>query len=194
MVKHIGFIVILAMICGCDVAPFESEKSDRGETIIVNKWTGNVYKLIGDKLVELDKISIKNRKGDASPKKFNAKPIEKHKINVSLGTIYRNEILYYKITISPINSLKEAREVKDKKEVESWNKTIEENRVSFHNISIKFTDFYGFNIKEVDVPLNKFLRVIDSDGNVSEYEAQGKIELEYSDYMLIASWRIGWNF
>jgi hypothetical protein len=166
----------------------ESFTDTNGETFILNKIAGNVFRLKGNQLVELPVVAL----SDFGPKSFTSMTITQDDLlRVGLSTKYENSSLLFRFIITPndAGSEKETKESRRKEWQQVMRDAIQTNANGTFTVTL--TDSYGFEIEHVSVSLDKLIGSSDSNG-VWRYAYQGEQPIEPDKYLQLSDWEISY--
>jgi len=166
----ISILCLLVMFYSCK----ENKTTQVAENTFI--YDNKIYKIVDNELTELANLKTdKIRKFEVSKAKQKSlgtadlsfvKPNAKAK----LETLYRGNILYFKMTIKGLNDLKENY-----------------NSGSF---TINMLDDYNFIMKSIDVPTSDLVGSVDENDTVVEFRYNGKIEMSTDINLAIESFTL----
>lgn len=174
-IKLITAIMTVVVLAGC----YDMKQDDKGRTVKVNKLTGEIYVIEGDRLIKLKGEKEVKVEQDAAKKLGEAKtwPVIPLTIaggaEVRLITKWSNGFMYYQFFI---------------------NKNLRGKGNYLSRLTIKFHDDASFLIDEIPVPVSSMTGVLSLDGRkVQRMEYKGQRLMEQETYKKIRDWNVGWS-
>lgn len=170
--KVLGYVLIIAIaVCGtlCFIFRFETINAPT-YTLIINKLTGDkeIVNSIGE-LILVDASGI--YKGP----KFKEINVESEKMKVECNIKWRDGKLYYFAQVlMQKNKYNEAK-----------------NNIA-SSISICLQDEDNYLIKEIEIPLNRFVKTVGNE-NTAELSINSYTPIKLSDFKAIQNWDITWS-
>jgi hypothetical protein len=185
--------VLAFLLVGCERGFYQSIETKKGEALLFNRFTGTLYKVTDEGMVEVEKVSISDQKKATTPRSMVSRSLPGHNVSISLRIRYLDNQLFYVVRLE--EKQKPEKQDKDKKAKDDWIKIIEDNRSNtYHQIAIELEDQFGFNILVLPVFLSQLIRTIDDNGDIIGYSFQGKQGIKFSTYQDIHDWTFTWNF
>jgi hypothetical protein len=155
---------------------YELRPDKSGNIVRLNRLTGAVATIIGDKLVVAEK-----------PMKLSATKAHEWKsvtiedlgnLQLKVTTMWRDDCLLYRVDASPFS--------------EQIRKAFEDP-LTRAKLRVLFDDENGFEIATVDVEIKDVARIVDGKGGFSEIERKGSVPLSFGAYSQIHSMNVAWN-
>lgn len=192
--SKIGFIISTILLITCNDNLYEIISLPDGNSYRINTQSGELMLIDGEKLTKVESaIEFKGTSTlDLEPKLwprdtsyyFYFKWPEDYKsyymvhldsLKVNMVTTWREDMMFYKMKISLDDSTKSMDEVKATK------------------LNISFTDLWGFERLEMEVPLDNMTRLINSEGVPRGLSLNSDLECTLEDYISLLDWSIGWT-
>lgn len=163
---------LLFFISGC----YEMKQDEKGRTIKINKITGEVSVIEGDRILELkDENEIKaasKRLGEAKTWPDVPLPIADG-AKASLITKWNDGNLYYQFFV---------------------NKNLRGKGNYLANLTIQLHDDASFLIKDIPIPVSSMTGELGLDGkSIKSMEAKGQVPMGEETYKKIMSWNVIWS-
>jgi len=183
-------------LCGCDQLQgkdrYEIKQDSAGRTIRLDKQTGEIAVLEGEKLTpireEADHKATEQRRVAAeaaaqSKLESLTLPITRPpKIlqpigvkNATMYTMWRDGKLYFKLGMHPA----------PKPSARSWG-------LGLTRFRIVFTDLAGFNVVDEPIPIASIVSVVDDSGKAGDVNVNWYVPLSQQAYESISDWTITW--
>ncbi len=192
--SKIGFIISTILLITCNDNLYEIISLPDGNSYRINTQSGELMLIDGEKLTKVESaIEFKGTSTlDLEPKLwprdtsyyFYFKWPEDYKsyymvhldsLKVNMVTTWREDMMFYKMKISLDDSTKSMDEVKATK------------------LNTSFTDLWGFERLEMEVPLDNMTRLINSEGVPRGLSLNSDLECTLEDYISLLDWSIGWT-
>ncbi len=165
-------IILITLIAGLLSACGGKETTQIGENTFVHnekvfKIVGNEVSQIGDLSTEIELTKpIKQNLGTASLSYIKADATTK------LESLYRGNILYFKLNIFGLNDLR------------NYNSGV---------FTVDFKDEFDFILHQTVIPANELTSVLDDNNQISYFEYNGKTEMSSEINKAIKSYSVGSN-
>jgi hypothetical protein len=175
---------VILMLIGCDVGRYEIKEDKTGRTIRLDKWTGEITIIAGDRLVRV-KTPSEQESERVLAQKF-ARPKNWDVIDIpqlggtkaTLVTSWLDNELHYQFTVSPItNQLTNARSL-------AW-------RASSRFRALIY-DADNFKVLMVDLPLSRLDNTVDDKGKAINWQMIDSVPCTEEQYRRASSWNLSW--
>ena len=176
------FAVTALALIGCDVGRYELKEDKSGRTIRLDKWTGEITIIAGDRLIKVKTTQEQESErilasSLAQPKRWNAIEIPQLEgAKATLVTSWRDNVLEYQFSIRPIGD-----------------KLVSARRL---NIRARFMallyDDNSFRILAIELPLSELASVVDDKGKVMSWDGEGSIPSTGEQYRRAVGWNLKW--
>lgn len=150
-------IITMILFAGLISACGGKETTQIAENTFVHQ--GKVYKIVGNELTELADLSSEIEVHKPTIKNFGSASISfvKAGATTELKTLYRGNILYFKLNIIGINDLRE--------------------NYSAGVFTVSFKDEFDFILHQTSIPLSELTAIVDENKQIKYYEYSGKTEM-----------------
>ncbi|MDQ5985568.1 MAG: hypothetical protein CSYNP_01280 [Syntrophus sp. SKADARSKE-3] len=169
------FVIAVVLITGC----YETKQDNQGRTIKVNKLTGDVSVIDGNKIVKLKDEGTIKAEQEASKKLGEVKDWPSASLpiaggtNAFLQTKWSEGHLYYKFYID---------------------KNLRNKRAYYARFVLQLSDGAGFLIEEIQIPVSSITGSVGEDGKTIEsMNYKAKAPMTEDTYKKIAKWNILWS-
>lgn len=166
-------------VSGC--ARYDMKEDKQGRMIRVDRFTGEVTIIEGDKIVKVktpDEQAEENKKRENLAKTRYLAPIDLSAIGggtAGLMLSWHEDKLYYQFWISPLTKRVEAAR--------------HEYGTSF---DIILSDASGFELKRIPVPVPAMTGTVDNNGKANMISKDDSDFCTEDDYRRIANWNVSW--
>lgn len=180
--------ILLLFLANCgDTDRYQIEQDKNGRTIRLDKRTGEVVIISGDKLIHpaspdqeaAENLALSTEK-DWSSRDFP----QLQNVTVKLSTSWADGWMYYKIGVTPAAPILKARGTDRMTRV----------LTSDWSITVMFNDGAGFKLLDVPILLRALTTIIDDKGIPTDLSANDKVLCSAETYKRLQSWSLGWNF
>lgn len=185
----IGAILVVVFslaLASCGGDQYELTQDKRGRTIRLDKRTGEVAVVAGDRLnvlktpeqVEADEAVVREQaKALGSPKTWPPKDFKQIGVtNATLKTVWKDGRLRYQLQLFPAP-----------KNYENYDK----NKSTLFS-TLKFYDGSGFEVISVDLNRSDLVGIVDEKGDWVGLYANTSTSCSQSDYQALARWHLFW--
>jgi hypothetical protein len=173
-VKVLMVFITLSVLAGC----YEMKQDDKGRTVKVNKITGELSVIEGDKIIKLKGEKEVKAEQEAAKKLGETKrwpeiPLTiAEGVNARLVTKWSDGIMYYQFFID---------------------KNLRGKGNYFARLTIQLHDSASFLIEEIPVPVSNLTGSVGLDGKTIEsMEYKGQKPLSEDTYKKISEWNVSW--
>jgi hypothetical protein len=167
-------VILLSVIVGC----YEMNKDDKGRTVKINKITGAVSVIDGDKIVKLkDENDIRAEAEELRvPKTWRVIPLYLSKVGDTkayLITKWSDGNIYYQFLID---------------------KNIRDKGYYYSTFNIQFLDSAEFLIEEIHLSLSSLTDMLGEDDKTIKFmEHKGQKPMSNDKYKQITDWNVTWS-
>jgi hypothetical protein len=170
------------MVAGCDSGLYSATPSKEGSVIVINRLTGTVQRVDGEKLIEL--------------RESHELPTTEYKPSLSTATISRQPILIdanvkYRDGMMVLLHIRPDTTIKSDAAWEAWRNHLNQVRSS-GSLNLQFMDRDGFLVVAHDLSLTELTRIVDFKGEPISFQTQVTIPITRDAYTEITSWQVGW--
>ena len=170
-------LLALASISSCDQNRYEIKEDKTGRMVRLDRRTGEISVLEGDKLVKVKGPDEQRRErefvhGLASAKLWpDAELTQLDTSTAELTTSWRDGFLHYQFVLHPEP------------------KSVREGRIT--GFIVSFTDASGFKTVEVDLPRTKLTRLVNDKGESTGLSHDDSVPCSQDQYERSVSWQSG---
>lgn len=165
-------VIILPIIVGC----YEMKQDDKGRTVKINRITGEVSVIDGDKIVKLkDENDIKaETKKLGEPHKWLTIPLPVASgINASLITKWSDGNIYYQFFVD---------------------KNLRGKGNYYATFTILLQDSNAFLIEDISLPVSSMTGMLGADGKaINSMQFKGQRPMSEDKYKQITEWKVEWS-
>lgn len=199
-------VVMLALV-GCDQLSaygnrYEISRDQAGRTLRIDKRTGEVALIEGDKIYPLrdgksvaDESAAEERKL-AGARSFPVITVNHMALEASLQTSWQDGKLYYSVDFRPMSS----PEADDSKASKSIREKLDEARREANLPQFKqYVQGHTFTMLLEDVPFQlvqqalQLTYIADDKGNTVGYNSKGSVAMSREMYKKIDTWNVNWR-
>ena len=160
--------IVILLMAGC----YDARQDKEGRTIRVNRITGEVYAVEGDKIVKL-KTEKEAAADPAASKEWAAIPILNHYAKVSLKTKWDNGSIFYQIDVD-----------RNLREMAGYNAFL----------TIELYDGESFLLRKFSVTPASMVMAVNPDGSTgNEMQYKGTMQMNRDLYEKIQKWDVIWS-
>ncbi|MGH9683533.1 MAG: hypothetical protein ACRD4S_07975 [Candidatus Acidiferrales bacterium] len=179
-----GLIFLLVLsVCSCG-GRYELKQDKDGRTIRIDKWTGDISIIEGDKVIQPESAQDEQTKKKAQLALSNAKtwPLitlpQLGGATGSLKTSWQDGSLRYQFTVLPETSdIIRARS----------------HVFSGASFTLLFFDTQNFKVEEIEIAVSKMSQTVDDGGKPILLEANDSVLCSEDTYRSISSWNLSWS-
>jgi hypothetical protein len=185
----LAFLLCVA-VSGCSNGVYSTTTAS-GTVVVVNRFTGAVQRVEGDKLVELHAFDPESASSAPTTAPIYrpvlaAMGIPKVPIQVTGLVKYRDGGIAMIVSVGPANlSMSDT-------EWQSWRDYMLRARPTA-SLNLEFEDKDGFVVVAHDVGLNEMRYIAGPSGDTIGYSVQLAIPVAWGDYTDITRWQVGWT-
>lgn len=198
--------ITILMLTGCDQNRYELGKDASGNTIRLDRRSGEVAIIKGDQI-----RTLKDAAQADAERKARLAELEKFKswkdldttnlgARFTLSTSWRSGKMYYKFDVYSLRIAKEFQKWIDASQeknlplpkIDAKQRSSELLKVMSHRpFTVELNDGNGFRLAAIEI-LNP-IRIVDDDGLAISFEDKGNIALSEDEYQRIAGWELRWR-
>jgi hypothetical protein len=167
-------VIVIAILTGC----YDTKQDEKGRTVRINRITGEMYIVDGDKIIKLKTEKEFEAEKEAAEqlgalKEWPAIPILNKYANTTLKTKWSDGNIYYQLYVD-----KNLRDI-----------------ANYHaELTIELYDSESFLIRKIYVRANSMVVAVDSDGKTIEaMEYKEKMPMSEVAYKKIKKWDVIWS-
>lgn len=174
----VGVLAIISL-SSCDQNRYEIKEDKAGRMVRLDRRTGEITVLEGDKLVKLkdpDAQRMENTLVErlASPKVWPEVELPQlDKSKVTLKTLWRNGHLHYQFSLAP-----EPKPVRERAIV---------------SFTVAFMDASGFKTLEIDLPLQRLTRIVNDKSETTSMDLDDSVPCSQDQYERSLAWTVRWR-
>lgn len=179
------FILLALLMTSCGRDRYELTQDKQGRTIRLDKKTGEVAIIVGDRLIVAkspvaiaaeDAAARERVKALGSPKIWPVKEFNQIGIEeATLTTIWREGYLKYRLELQPVP------------------KNYDENTSFPAPLTLKFYDSSRFEVISVDLHRSDLTGIVDDKGNRIALSANSATLCAQNNYEILAAWSLLWR-
>lgn len=185
-IKALPFIVVsIVLLFSCDVGRYSLEQGKDGRLYRVDKKTGKVAVLEGDKVINLTTPEEQEREKSSlealsAPKKWKTIYLKMlGDVTLTLRTSWRENKMYYIFDITPYT--------------ERLKKNRESNYSSLTSFTINMEDLAGFNLLKIKIPLLSMNSIVDRSNKVIGLTINSETDCSIEKYKDFTNWDVEWH-
>jgi hypothetical protein len=171
----LSVVIAIAITIGC----YDSKQDEKGRTVKINRITGEMYVIDGDKVIKLKtekevKAEQEAAKQLGESKTWPAILILNRYANTTLKTKWNDGNIYYQLYVD-----KNLRDIANNYNAE---------------LTIELYDSESFLIRKIPVRVNSMVVAVDSDGKtIEEMQYKGNMSMSEDAYKKIKKWDVVWS-
>ncbi|MGA2780784.1 MAG: hypothetical protein ABSF13_02560 [Smithella sp.] len=170
----LSVVIAIAITIGC----YDSKQDEKGRTVRINRITGEMYVIDGDKIIKLKtekevKAEQEADKQLGESKTWPAIPILNRYANTTLKTKWSDGNIYYQLYLD-----------KNLGDIAKYNA----------ELTIELYDSESFLIRKIPVRVNNMVSAVDSNGSTIEsMQYKEKMPMSENAYKKIERWDVIWS-
>ncbi len=180
---HVTLLICLTCLITLPACErYEMKEDKQGRTIRLDRLTGEIQILEGDKLVRAKSASEQEAEKSTVEKLSQRKDWQsigqignKRKVEPHLSTMWNDGQLYFIL------------------ELRGTSEELEGVMKSWVRYTLHLTDGSNFNLVSIELPVSKFLRVVDGDRKVKSLQANDSYPCGRITYERIRGWSVSWT-
>lgn len=173
--KLLALVILVLLIVGC----YEMKQDEKGRTIKINKITGEVSVIDGDKILKLKDENDIKAEHEATKKLGDAKTLREIPLSIDgvansrLITKWSDGNLYYQFFVD---------------------KNLRGKGSTFARLTIQLFDNAAFLIEQIPVPLSSMTGLLGADNKtIDSMEYKGQLPMGKDTYNKINEWDVIWS-
>lgn len=181
MARALSFLFIMLLFSGCDSNQYQIVTAQDGSLYRFDKKTGELSAVAEGKkpAKKIENIQPLDKPSDWKESVYPGK-----NLRVKLETVWRENKLCYKFSVTPYKSLERIFEKKKQDYVYSLMKP---------GFTVELVDKNGFMVKDIKITLWNMARVPAKDGSREELVMNAQIDCTKDSYMSIGGYNVKWQ-